>query len=158
MADKKVLSLNDCVGDTLLNDEGEPVTLADFVGKRVLLFVFPRAATPGCTTQACGFRDSFPKITEAGATVIGISPDQPKALAKWKEKEKLPYTLLSDPDHRVIDRLGAWGERSMYGKKFMGVLRSHFVFNAEGNVEIAEVKISPKDSVEKGVETLVKPK
>ena len=79
-------------------------------------------------------------------------------IAKWKEKEKLPYTLLSDPDHKVIDRLGAWGERSMYGKKFMGVLRSHFVFDTKGNVEAAEVKISPKDSIEKGVETLVKSK
>src|SRR5512144_2821332 len=112
------MNLRDFAGFALKTDEGKPVTLADFVGKRTLLFVFPRAATPGCTTQACGFRDAFPKIAEAGATVIGISTDQPKALAKWKAKENLPYTLLSDPDHVVTEKLGAWGERSLYGRKF----------------------------------------
>lgn len=155
MTAQKYPSLKDFAGITLLNDEGKPVSLADFIGKRVLLFIFPHAATPGCTTQACGFRDAFPKIQEGGATAIGISIDEPKALAKWKAKEKLPYTLLSDPEHKVIDRFGAWGERSMYGKKFMGTLRSHFVFNEAGNVESAEVKVSPKDSIEKGVESLL---
>ena len=155
MSDKKYPNLKDFAGTTMLNDEGKPVSLADFVGKRVLIFFFPKAATPGCTTQACGFRDAFPKISEAGATVIGISPDQPKALAKWRAKENLPYVLLSDPDHKVADQFGAWGERSMYGRKFMGIIRSHFVFDANGNVEAAEVKVSPADSIAKGVKSLV---
>jgi thioredoxin-dependent peroxiredoxin len=148
-------SLKDFAEQTLLNDEGNPVSLADFVGKRVLLFFFPKAGTGGCTTQACGFRDSFPKITDAGATIIGISPDAPKALAKWKQKENLPYTLLSDPDHKVADQFGVWGEKSMYGNKYFGIIRSHFVFNKDGVVEVAEVKISPKDSIAKGMKSLI---
>jgi peroxiredoxin Q/BCP len=149
-------NLKDFADLPLVTDEGKSVTLADFIGRRVLLFVFPRAATPGCTDQACGFRDAFPKITEAGATVLGISTDKPEALAKWKVKEALPYTLLSDPDHRTIERLGAWGERSMYGKKYMGTLRSHFIFDSDGKAEVMAVKISPKDSVTKGIKTLLK--
>jgi peroxiredoxin Q/BCP len=155
MAGSKSLSLKDFSDVMLLNDEGKPVSLADFAGKRLLIFIFPRAATSGCTVQACGFRDAFPRIEAAGATVIGISTDEPKALAKWKAKEKLPYTLLSDPEHKLIDRLGAWGERSMYGKKFMGTIRSHFVVGEDGGVETAAIKISPKDSIEKGVATLL---
>ncbi|HVO43116.1 MAG TPA: peroxiredoxin [Aggregatilineales bacterium] len=150
-------NLKDFTGETLLNDEGKPVSLADFVGKRVLLFVFPRAATPGCTQQACGFRDAFPKIAESRAVVLGLSTDEPKTLAKWKAREKLPYMLLSDPDHKTIDRLGAWGERSLYGKKFMGTIRSHFVFGVDGAAEEAAVKISPKDSVAQGVAALTRP-
>ncbi|MEP7287328.1 MAG: thioredoxin-dependent thiol peroxidase [Chloroflexota bacterium] len=140
---------------TLTNDADQPVSLTDFAGKRVLLFFFPKAGTSGCTTQACGFRDAFPKIEEAGAVVIGISPDAPKALAKWRAKEHLPYVLLSDPDHKVADSYGAWGERSMYGKKFMGIIRSHFVIDGQGNLEASAVKVSPKDSIEKGVASLL---
>lgn len=142
--------------EELRDDQDKPITLASFAGKHVLLFIFPRAGTGGCTEQACGFRDSFPKIDAAGATVIGMSNDLPKALAKWKAKENLPYTLISDPDHKMIDKLGAWGERSMYGKKFMGTIRSHFVFDKNGNMESENIKISPKDSVKKGVEALTK--
>jgi peroxiredoxin Q/BCP len=155
MSDSKTLSLKDFSGVTLLTDEGKPVSLADFIGKRLLIFIFPRAATSGCTVQACGFRDAFPKIEAAGAAVIGISIDEPKALAKWKAKEKLPYTLLSDPQHQVIDQLGAWGERSMYGKKFMGTIRSHFVVAEDGSIEATAIKVSPKDSIEKGVAALL---
>jgi peroxiredoxin Q/BCP len=151
----KMAKLQDLT-EVLRDDQDQPVTLASFVGKRVLLFIFPRAATPGCTEQACGFRDAFPKIDAAGATVIGMSTDTPKALAKWKAKEHLPYTLISDPDHKVIGQLGAWGERSMYGKKFMGTIRSHFVFDEKGETVSEQIKISPKDSIKKGVEELVK--
>jgi peroxiredoxin Q/BCP len=140
---------------TLTNDQGETVSLADFRGKRVLLFFFPKAGTGGCTAQACGFRDSFPKIDAAGATVIGISPDKPAALAKWRIKENLPFILLSDPDHKIADAYGVWGERSMYGKKFMGIIRSHFVIDANGNIEDSRIKISPQDSVDKGIKTLI---
>jgi peroxiredoxin Q/BCP len=148
-------SLTDLADIPLRDDADNPVSLADFVGRRVLIFFFPKAATPGCTTQACGFRDAFPRIEAAGATVIGISPDSPKDLAKWRRKENLPYTLISDPDHRVAEAFGAWGEKSMYGKTYMGIIRSHFVFDTSGKVEAAEVKVSPADSIEKGVASLL---
>ena len=140
---------------TLTSDENKPVSLSDYAGKRVLIFFFPKAATSGCTVQACGFRDAFPKITEAGATVVGISPDSPAELAAWRTAEHLPYTLLSDPDHKVAEAYGAWGERSMYGKTYQGIIRSHFVIGPDGTIEEAHIKISPTDSIEKGVQTLV---
>ncbi len=139
---------------TLTSDEGKPVSLSDFKGNRVLIFFFPKAGTTGCTAQACGFRDHFPAIREHGAVVIGISPDKPAKLAKWKAAEELPYTLLSDPDHAVAEAYGAWGERSMYGRKFTGILRSHFVIDADGNIEDAQVKVNPQQSVERGVKAL----
>ena len=120
-------------------------------GQRVILFFYPRAATPGCTTQACGFRDSFPVIQAAGATVIGVSPDAPEVLANWKAAEALPYALLSDPDNVVATQYGAYGEKSMYGRTYMGVIRSHFVIDAAGNFEDVQVKISPKASIKKAV-------
>jgi thioredoxin-dependent peroxiredoxin len=138
----------------LVNQDGKTVKLSDFRGKRVILFAYPKAGTDGCTTQACGFRDEFPKIEAGNAVVLGISPDEPKALKKWKDKEKLPYDLLSDPDHKIIDAWGAWGERSMYGRKFMGVIRSHWVIDEKGMILDEQVKISPKDSIKKAVKAL----
>jgi peroxiredoxin Q/BCP len=138
----------------LLNQDGEKVRLSDFHGRKVVLFAFPKAGTPGCTTQACGFRDAFPKIEIANATVLGLSPDQPKDLLKWKQKEQLPYTLLSDPDHQALETMGAWGERSMYGKKYMGVIRSHWIIDEEGTLVDAQIKVSPTDSVARAVEFL----
>jgi peroxiredoxin Q/BCP len=136
---------------TLRDDADQPRSLADFVGRRVLIFFFPKADTPGCTTQACGFRDAYPRIQEANAEVIGISADVPKALAKWRAKQSLPYTLLSDPDHQIIEAFGAWGEKKMYGKAYMGIIRSHFVFGADGVLEEEQIKISPEDSIKKGI-------
>lgn len=143
-------------GDTapdfeLLNQDGETVKLSDFRGKKVLLFAYPRASTPGCTKQACGFRDATPDFEVANAVVLGLSPDEPKALVKFKEKQSLPYDLLSDPEHKVLEAWGAWGEKSMYGKKYMGVIRSHWVIGEDGTVLDANVKISPAKSIEKGV-------
>jgi peroxiredoxin Q/BCP len=138
----------------LLNSKEVPVKLSDFLGKRVVLFFYPRAGTSGCTTQACGFRDNFPTFEAANATVVGVSPDEPAALAKWIEKENLPYTLLSDPDHRVADQYGVWGEKSMYGRKYMGIIRSHFVIDAEGKFEDIQVKVSPKNSVARALTTI----
>lgn len=138
----------------LLNQNGQPVKLSDFRGKRVVMFAYPKAGTPGCTTQACGFRDVFPKIEAGNAVVLGLSPDKPADLLKWKQAENLPYDLLSDPNHAVLEAWGAWGERSMYGKKFMGVIRSHWVIDENGVVQDEQVKVSPQDSVERAVKAL----
>lgn len=135
----------------LLNSEEEPVKLSDFRGKRVILFFYPKAGTSGCTTQACGLRDNFPQFENANATVIGVSPDKPSALAKWIIKENLPYPLLSDPEHEVADLYGVWGEKSMYGRTYMGIIRSHFVIDAEGRFEDIQFKVSPKNSVARAV-------
>lgn len=147
-----MLQIGDSVPDfELLTDAGEPLMLSELRGRRVVLFFFPKADTPGCTKQACGFRDRFPRIETANATVLGLSPDQPKALAKWKEKESLPYILLSDPDHEVAEAFGAWGEKSMYGKSYMGILRGHAIIGPDGTIEDLRVKISPEESVEEAV-------
>jgi len=138
----------------LLNQDGKPVKLSGLRGRRVVLFAFPKAATPGCTTQACGFRDRFPAIEAGNAIVLGISPDPPGALRKWKDDENLPYDLLSDPDHKVLDAWGAWGERSMYGRTFMGVIRSHWIIGEDGTVLDERIKISPEESVKQATETL----
>ena len=135
----------------LLDSESNPVKLSDFRGQQVIIFFYPKADTPGCTTQACGFRDNFPRIEESGATVLGISPDQPDALKKWKAKLGLPYALLSDPDHEVAEAYGVWGEKTMYGKSYMGIIRSHYVVDADGNLADTQFKVSPADSISRGV-------
>ena len=136
---------------SLNNQDGETVSLSDLRGRKVVLFAYPKAATPGCTTQACGFRDHFADFSTEDAVVFGISPDQPAKLAKWKAKESLPYDLLSDPEHETLDAYGAWGEKSMYGKKYMGVIRSHFIIDEDGNFADVQIKVSPKKSIEKAV-------
>ena len=138
----------------LLNQDGQTVRLSDFRGKRVILFAYPKAGTSGCTTQACGFRDEFPRISETNAVVLGISPDEPEAQKRWQETENLPYDLLCDPEHEVLEAWGAWGEKSMYGKKYFGVIRSHWVIDENGIVTDVQLKISPKDSVEQAVKAL----
>lgn len=138
----------------LLNQDGQPVKLSQYRGRKVILFAYPKAGTEGCTKQACGFRDQFPHFTTHNAVILGISPDEPKAQRKWKEKENLPYDLLSDPDHRVLDAWGAWGEKKMYGKSYMGVIRSHWVIDENGVILDAQIGISPKDSVEKAARLL----
>jgi peroxiredoxin Q/BCP len=137
---------------TLLNQDGEKIKLADFKGRKVVLFAYPKAATPGCTTQACGFRDIHADLADAGAVVLGISPDEPAKLARWREKQQFPYDLLSDPDHKVLEKIGAWGEKTMYGRTFEGVIRSHVVIDEQGKVADVRIKISPKDSVARALE------
>lgn len=139
----------------LKNQNGETVRLSDYLGQKVLLFAYPKAGTSGCTTQACGLRDNFPQFEGVNATVLGLSPDEPAALLKWQADENLPYDLLSDPDHEVLEAWGAWGEKSMYGKKYMGVIRSHWVIDEDGVVADEQVKISPKNSIEQAVKFLV---
>ncbi len=138
----------------LPNQNGDMVKLSDFRGRRVLLFAYPKAGTGGCTTQACGFRDEFPRFEAANTVVLGISPDAPDKLLKWKEKESLPYDLLSDPDSSVLETWGAWGEKSMYGKTYMGVIRSHWLIDVDGTIVDEQVRISPNKSVELAVKAL----
>lgn len=138
----------------LLNQDGKPVKLSDFRGKKVILFAYPKAGTPGCTTQACGFRDTFPKIEAVNAIVLGISPDKPKDLKKWQQSENFQYELLSDVDHVVMEAWGAWGEKSMFGKKYMGVVRSHWVIGEDGNILDEQIGVSPTDSVAKAVKVV----
>jgi thioredoxin-dependent peroxiredoxin len=138
----------------LLSDDGTPVKLSDYRGQHVVLFFYPKADTPGCTTQACGFRDHFPQIEIANATVVGLSPDEPRQLAKWKTKQNLPYTLVSDPDHAVAEAYGAWGEKKMYGKAYMGIVRSHVIIGPDGTIEDTQYKVSPQESVDAAVRFL----
>lgn len=138
----------------LLNQDGNKVKLSDFRGKKVLLFAYPAAGTPGCTTQACGFRDAFPQIEAGNTVVLGISPDTPKDQLKWKQAENLPYDLLADEDHAVMEAWGAWGEKSMFGKKYMGVIRSHWLIDENGIVIDERLNISPKDSIAEALKTI----
>ncbi|MDE2854942.1 MAG: thioredoxin-dependent thiol peroxidase [Chloroflexota bacterium] len=138
----------------LLNQRGESVKLSDYRGQKVLLFAYPKAGTSGCTVQACGFRDNLAQIETAAAVVLGLSPDEPAALAKWVEDEGLQYDLLSDPEHQVLEAWSAWGERSMYGRKYMGVIRSHWIIGEDGRVLDEQLKVSPKKSIEKALKFL----
>jgi peroxiredoxin Q/BCP len=140
-----MLAEGDAAPDFTLPDQnGDEVTLSDLRGETVVLYFYPRADTPGCTTQACGIRDRSDEYAAAGARVIGVSPDEPAALEKFDDKHELGFTLLGDVDHAVADAYGAWGEKSMYGKKYMGMLRSTFIIDADGKVARAFPKVQPK--------------
>ena len=141
----------------LSSDSGKKVKLSDFRGKRVVLYFYPKDDTPGCTTQACGFRDAYPQIEEQNAVVIGISPDDETSHVKFKTKYNLPFVLLADPDHKVAEAYGVWGDKSMYGKVFKGVIRSHFVIGKDGKLVDVQAKVSPKDSVERALDVLRAP-
>ena len=138
----------------LPDEAGQLVRLSDFRGRRVVLYFYPKDDTKGCTAQACGFRDAYPTITEQNAVVIGISPDGSRSHQKFKTKYDLPFILLTDEAHKVADLYGAWGEKKMYGVAYVGVLRSHFVIDESGRIVDAQVKVSPKDSVARALETL----
>lgn len=133
---------------TLTADDGRQVSLADFRGRKVILYFYPKADTPGCTKQACALRDVYPDIDGQGAVVIGISPDPPEKLVKFREKHNLPFILLSDPDHKVAESYGAWGEKQMYGKTSMGIIRSHFGVDEEGRLMEVELKVKPETTAE----------
>jgi peroxiredoxin Q/BCP len=137
-----------------LADSGERVRLGDFRGRRVVLYFYPKDDTSGCTQQACGFRDSYPVIEEHNAVVLGVSPDGLASHRKFKTKHNLPFTLLVDQDHALAERYGVWAEKSMYGKKYMGVVRSHFVIDEAGRIVDAHVKVSPADSVKLAIQAL----
>jgi len=128
----------------LPDQSGETVALADLRGRWVVLYFYPRADTPGGTTQACSVRDRSGEYAQHGARVLGISPDEVDAIAKFDDKYGLGFTLLADPDHAVADAYGVWGEKSMYGKKYMGVQRSTFVIDPDGKVARVFPKVQPK--------------
>lgn len=119
---------------SLSNTEGKTVKLSDLKGKKVVLYFYPKDMTPGCTVEACGFRDDFAQLKKRGVEVLGVSGDDQKSHQKFTEKYSLPFTLLSDPTHEMMEKYGAWGEKSMYGKKFMGVLRITYVIDEEGRI------------------------
>lgn len=135
-------------------DTGEQVKLSSYRGKRVVLYFYPKDDTPGCTTQSCGFRDAYPRIQEKNAIVLGISPDGVESHQHFKEKFNLPFTLLTDEGHRISELYGVWGERSLYGKTYMGVNRSHFVIDEQGKIVAAEVGVKATESVERALTTL----
>ncbi|AXP77642.1 TPA: thioredoxin-dependent thiol peroxidase [Haemophilus influenzae] len=130
---------------TLLNQQEKPVSLNDFRGKKVLIYFYPKALTPGCTTQACGLRDSKSELDELGLVVLGISPDAPKKLAQFIEKKALNFTLLSDPDHQVAAQFGVWGEKKFMGRTYDGIHRISFLINESGNIMQVFDKFKTKD-------------
>lgn len=139
---------------TLTADDGSTVRLSDLRGQRVVLYFYPKDDTPGCTTQACGFRDNYVEIAEKDALVFGISPDGVTSHVKFRTKFDLPFRLLADEEHRVAEQYGVWGEKSMYGKKYFGIIRSHFVVDAEGKIADVQYSVSPEQSVSSALATL----
>jgi len=131
----------------LKDQHGKTVGLADFKGRKLLVYFYPKADTPGCTTQACGVRDAADGFRSKGVAAVGVSPDAPKAQDKFDRKYALDFPLLSDEDHKVAEAYGVWGEKSMYGKTYMGIVRSAFLVDEKGTVEQAWYKVSPKDTV-----------
>lgn len=129
---------------TLPDQNGEKVKLSDLKGKYVVLYFYPKDDTPGCTKEACNFRDSFPKFDKTDAVILGVSPDSVASHKKFAEKYKLPFQLLADEDKKVVEKYGVWKEKSMYGKKYMGVERTTFIIDPEGKIK----KIFPKVKVD----------
>ncbi|MCP2332125.1 peroxiredoxin Q/BCP [Actinoalloteichus cyanogriseus DSM 43889] len=138
MSEQQRLADGDVAPDfTLTSADGDQVSLSDYRGQRVLVYFYPAAGTPGCTKQACDFRDNLAELSEAGLSVIGISPDKPEKLAKFRDAENLTFPLLSDPEKAVLTAWGAFGEKQMYGKTVTGVIRSTFVVDEEGRIATA---------------------
>jgi thioredoxin-dependent peroxiredoxin len=133
------LAPGDAAPDFMLPDaDGTEVSLSSLRGQRVIVYFYPAAMTPGCTKEACDFRDSLSSLAAAGFAVLGISPDAPAKLAKFRDRDGLTFPLLSDPQHTVLSAYGAWGEKMMYGKKSVGVIRSTFVIGPDGTIERAQ--------------------
>jgi peroxiredoxin Q/BCP len=131
-------------GFELENQDGEPVKLSDFAGRKVVLYFYPKADTPGCTTQACGIRDRGSEYEAAGAVVLGVSPDDPSKLRAFADKYDLPFTLLADAGHELAEAYGVWVEKTNYGKTYWGVQRATFIIGADGNIAHVIPKASPK--------------
>jgi peroxiredoxin Q/BCP len=134
---------------SLPDADGTTVRLADFRGRKVVIYFYPAAMTPGCTKQACDFRDSLDSLAAAGFAVLGVSPDKPEKLAKFRDRDGLTFPLLSDPDRATLQAYGAFGEKTMYGKKVTGVIRSTFVVDEAGKIEIAQYNVKATGHVAK---------
>ena len=132
---------------TLKDQSGKEVSLKDYRGKKLLLYFYPKADTPGCTKQACSIRDSSNDLDKSGIAAVGISPDEPDKQQKFDTKYSLGFPLLSDPDHKTAEAYGVWGEKKMYGKTSMGIIRSSFLIDENGNIEKTWYKIKPLDTV-----------
>lgn len=128
---------------TALTDTGEPLTLSSLRGRPVVLYFYPKDDTSGCTTEACEFRDAFPRFAEGDAVILGVSPDPVRSHVKFKEKYGLPFTLLADTDHAVSEAYGTWQEKSMYGRKYMGVARTTFIIDRAGHIVQVFEKVKP---------------
>jgi thioredoxin-dependent peroxiredoxin len=144
------LSPGDTAPDFTLPDaDGKDVALSDYRGRKVVVYFYPAAMTPGCTTQACDFRDSLDSLAAAGYAVLGVSPDKPDKLAKFRDRDAVTFPLLSDPSKATLQAYGAFGEKTMYGKKVTGVIRSTFVLGEDGKVEIAQYNVKATGHVAK---------
>ncbi|MGC7267760.1 thioredoxin-dependent thiol peroxidase [Mycobacteroides abscessus subsp. abscessus] len=142
MAETKRLEVGDKAPTfTLLDADGKKVSLSSYKGRKVIIYFYPAAMTPGCTKQACDFRDSLAELNEAGLDVIGISPDKPEKLAKFRDRDGVNFPLLSDPDKTTLTAYGAFGEKKLYGKIVEGVIRSTFVVDEKGNIEVAQYNV-----------------
>ncbi len=136
---------------TAETDGGQTTSLQDYKGKTVVLYFYPKDDTPGCTKQACGFRDHNEDFSGKNVVVLGVSPDDSESHRKFKAKYNLPFDLLVDSEHEIADAYGVWGEKSMYGRKYMGIIRSHFVIDPTGKLSAVHYKISPLDSIKNAV-------
>jgi peroxiredoxin Q/BCP len=137
-----------------VDDQHQPVRLSDLRGKRVVLYFYPKDDTPGCTRQACGFRDSYAGLEEKNSVVLGVSPDGLESHQAFKSKFGLPFPLLVDEDHEISEAYGVWGEREFNGNKFMGIFRSHFVIDEEGKIIDARYNVNPDESPELSLQAL----
>lgn len=150
MAETKRLEVGDkAPAFTLLDADGKKVSLSSYKGRKVIIYFYPAAMTPGCTKQACDFRDSLAQLNEAGLDVIGISPDKPEKLAKFRERDEVNFPLLSDPDKTTLTAYGAFGGKKLYGKIVEGVIRSTFVVDEKGNIEVAQYNVKATGHVAK---------
>lgn len=157
MTEQKRLEIGDQAPDfTLPNDSGETTSLADYQGKRVLVYFYPRANTPGCTTEACDFRDSLTQLNDLGIEVVGISPDTVDKLVAFREKNNLTFPLLADPDKNVLKEWGAFGEKKNYGKIVEGVIRSTFLVGTDGTIELALYNVRATGHVARVIRELEK--
>jgi len=151
------IQIGDIAPDFALQaDDGTTVQLSALRGRTVIIYFYPKDDTPGCTTQSCGFRDRYAEVTAADAIVLGISPDSVKTHVAFKRKFDLPFPLLADTDHAVCEAYGVWSEKSMYGKKYMGVTRSHVVVGPDGTLVDVQIKVSPEESISRALQQLTK--
>ena len=151
------IQIGDMAPDFALQaDDGTTVQLSALRGRTVIIYFYPKDDTPGCTTQSCGFRDRYAEVTAADAIVLGISPDSVKSHVAFKRKFDLPFPLLADTEHTVCEAYGVWSEKSMYGKKYMGVTRSHVVVGPDGTLVDVQIKVSPEESITRALQQLTK--